>query len=232
MQTFWDSGLPLVGTMLVMVLGAFILWTSCLIRVGMVLFPSYGINGIKTIYFTHPNVEGNYGTLLSAYGLENTAGICMIPMCAMFTFQIFRTCEVEKNYVLKDRPKTIAQFCVQALKHLDDDDFSTKAKSTTFDGNDKNESQKESKMRRRNTVKLRQHASEKVALMFQKLGYCVGRVIEEELEDEDLGLSLGNAFETSAMVSYFYLNVFYFSSVFLFSTEFLYYSIYFIYSIL
>jgi len=165
---------------------------GCLIRVAMVLFPQYGINQIKSIYFTSEDTEANYGVLLSAYGLENVVG-------PMLVFQGYSTCKAEKNYVLKDRPTTIAQFCVLALKHLDDDDFGQLQ--------EKAQEQKSSRINKnhvgdiasKETFKKRKLASQKVAVLFQELGYTVGRVLDENDEDEDLSLSLKDTHEVKAM---------------------------------
>ena len=187
MQEFWQSGVILVGIMLLMTVGAVILWTSCLLRVCMVLFPAYGIDGIKTLFFTHPSTEGNYGVLISAYCLENTIGICMAFMSILLIYQVLRTCHTEKNYVLRERPNTVAQFCVLALKHLDDDDFS-KLTHQQLPVQTSVHKSKPNQLSKRNTIKMRKHASERVALMFKNLGYCVGRVLDEDQEDEDLGI--------------------------------------------
>ena len=165
MNTLWTYSFPLVGCCLFAIMFAVIFWLQSLSRIGGALFPEYQMYGVEFFFYTHAQQTINFATLGNGYCGEMLLMWGMIfialPLLLLTGMMTFRT---EKNYVLRERPTTIATFVKQALKHLDANDLlgSQQAIHTNTDGD------------------VKKSAIERVTAIFAQEGYVVGYEGEEE----------------------------------------------------
>ena len=121
MQMFWDSGVILVLVQVVSLLLAIVFWIQSMARIIGVLMPDYMLHGHEFIWFTHSDTNANYGVIFSAYCVEGVLTWGIIVLNFGIFFQVAMTFQVEKNIVTQ-RPKTIAEFVIKAISHLETDD--------------------------------------------------------------------------------------------------------------
>ena len=95
--------------------------------------------------------------------------IVALPLLALSGFMTFRT---EKNYVLRERPTTIASFVKQALKHLDANDLLGSQRAISSNNNTETD--------------VKDSAIARVTAIFANEGYVVGYEGEEETSLQEM----------------------------------------------
>jgi len=87
------------------------------------MFPAYIMSGYSTMLYTSSDDEGDYAFISSAISENVLIGPLLLFGWPAILFQFYCTFAAEKNYVLGERPKHIADFIHMALNHLDENDF-------------------------------------------------------------------------------------------------------------
>lgn len=173
MNTLWTYSFPAVMVSLLGIMLAVVFWLQSFSRINGGLTPDYCINGLEFIFYTHADQTINIATLSNAYAGE---GILMwgvffvaLPLLTLSGMMTFRT---EKNYVLRERPTTIASFVKQALKHLDANDLLGSQRAISSNINSETD--------------VKSSAIARVTAIFADEGYVVGYEGEEETSLQEM----------------------------------------------
>ena len=173
MNTLWTYSFPAVMVSLLGIMLAVVFWLQSFSRINGGLTPDYRINGLEFIFYTHADQTINIATLSNAYAGEVILmwGVFFValPLLTLSGMMTFRT---EKNYVLRERPTTIASFVKQALKHLDANDLLGSQRAISSNNNSEND--------------VKSSAIARVTAIFADEGYVVGYEGEEETSLQEM----------------------------------------------